>query len=214
MMRITGGRFSGRRLEHPKGPPIRTTQDRIRQNLFNLLADRVEGARVLDLFAGSGALGIEAFSRGAKEVTCVDRSGFAIRAIQENLKTLEIGTGYQNRKSVPGTKIRDRYPVPGSHPNPVTVIRSDAIQLLRRLHQRKAPPFDLVLLDPPYGRVWARKTLNALGRYAILSASGVVVVEHAKQDPLPSQIDEEASRLVSQRQERYGDTALTIYQRQ
>jgi len=205
-MRITGGRFSGRRLEHPKGPPIRTTQDRIRQNLFNLLADRVEGARVLDLFAGSGALGIEALSRGAKEVTCVDRSGFAIRAIRENLKTLEIGTRYQKQQSVPGTEL--------GKGEPVTVIRADAIQLLRRLHQRKAPPFDLVLLDPPYGRVWARKTLNALGRYAILSPSGVVVVEHAKQDPLPSQIDEEANRLVSQRQEQYGDTALTIYQRQ
>ena len=188
-MRITGGVWAGRRLQLPKGPHIRPTQDQVRQALFNLLGETIQGARILDLFCGSGALGLEALSRGASHVTFVDRSPFCIRAVGSNLEGLS--------------------PVTGS----TTLRRSDAIQAIRRLH-RAGEQFDLIFLDPPYGGNLARKTLIALSRYVIVSTAGWVIVEHDKRDPLSEEWSGEENRLISQRIERYGDTALTLYRRQ
>ena len=198
-MRITGGQFVGRTLQIPKGPRVRSTQDQVRQALFNLLGDRVKGARVLDLFCGSGAVGIEALSRGAVHVTFVDRSGFSVRATEANLKNLT---------SVPGTEkeIGTRYQVNARY----RVIRADAATAIGRL-ARAGELFDLVFLDPPYGRDLATKSLNALGACAIVFPSGCVVVEQDKRDPL---IELKPGRLAMQRIERYGDTALVIYTRQ
>lgn len=180
-MRVTGGRLAGRTLQIPKGPRIRTTQDQVRQALFNLLGERVEGARVLDLFCGSGAVGIEALSRGAAHVTFVDRSGFSVAAVRENLRRCQVD------------------------PTPL-VIRADAVSAIGRLH-RAGETFDVIILDPPYGRDLATKSLNALEACAIVSPSGWVIVEQDKRDPIPS-------GLSLQRVERYGDTALVIYARQ
>ena len=191
-MRVTGGELVGRRLQMPKGPSIRPTLEHVRQALFNLVGSRIRGAKVLDLFSGSGALGIEALSRGAAEVTFVDRSFFCIQAIEANLTSLSLDS---------------------LRPTPFTLLRTDAITAIRRL-SREEVPFDLVLLDPPYGKHLARKSLNALGRYAIVSKSGLVVAEHDKRDPLPPSIQGKEVSLFLQRTERYGDTVLTIYQRQ
>lgn len=202
-MRITGGRYAGRRLTVPKGPRIRETTDQTRKNLFNLLGDRVAGARVLDLFCGTGSLGLEALSRGAAHVTFVDHSQFCLAAVRENLGGLlgDTGRGTRVRRSL-GEGGRDTF-----------VIRADALNAIRRLGQR-GTLFDLIFLDPPYDRELARKSLNNLGRYAIVSPSGLVIAEHGKRDSLPASVEGEASRLVLQRQARYGDTALTIYQKQ
>ena len=191
-MRVTGGELLGRRLQMPKGPAIRPTLEHVRQALFNLVGSRIRGAKVLDLFSGSGALGIEALSRGAAEVTFVDRSFFCIQAIEANLTSLSLDS---------------------LRPTPFTLLRTDAITAIRRL-SREEVPFDLVLLDPPYGKHLARKSLNALGRYAIVSKSGLVVAEHDKRDPLPPSIQGKEMNLLLQRTERYGDTVLTIYVRQ
>ena len=187
-MRVTGGQLAGRMLHLPKGPRIRSTQDQVRQALFNILGERVKGARVLDLFAGSGGLGIEAISRGAKHATLIDRSGFCVRAIELNLKELLGAAAWEFS----------------------VFSKSDALSAIPRLAE-KGKPFDLVLLDPPYEGDLARKTLSALCRYAIVSRSGWVVVEHGKRDPPPPAVDGPAGRLVSQRVETYGDTALTFY---
>lgn len=190
-MRVTGGQFSGRRLEKPKGPPVRTTLDHVRQAIFNLVGERVTGARMLDLFAGSGALGIEALSRGAAHVTFVDRSGFCIQAIRANLENLGFST---------------------LDPSPFTLHRADALAAIRRLERQRAC-FDLIFLDPPYGGRLARNSLIALGRYAILTPLGLLVAEHDWRDSLPPEIKGAAGRLVRRQEKRYGDTALTFYER-
>ncbi len=197
-MRITGGRLAGRELVVPKGPRIRPTQDQVRQALFNLLGDAVKGARVLDLFSGSGALGIEALSRGASHITFVDRSGYCIEAVRANLEKL---VGSDSRKI-----LRGEDPL-------ASILRSDVGQALRRL-DREGRRFDLVFLDPPYGADLARKTLMALTRCAIVGPAGWVVVEGDKRDPLPADAASSGCRLVLQRLEQYGDTALALYRRQ
>jgi len=175
----------------PKGPPIRPTLDNVRQAIFNLLAARVQGARVLDLFSGTGALGIEALSRGASHVTFADRSFFCVKAIEENLSAL------------------------GIDPAHFDLVRAEMLTAIRRLRREsEGPRFDLVFLDPPYGHDLTRKTLIALAQYAIVSELGWVVAEHDKRDSLPPQFEGKEGRLVLQRQERYGDTALTFYERQ
>jgi 16S rRNA (guanine(966)-N(2))-methyltransferase RsmD len=185
-MRITAGEFAGRVIQAPKGPPIRPTSDQVRQALFNLLGGQVQGARVLDLFSGSGALGIEALSRQAAEVTFVDRSFFCVQAIEANLQALSVATSR------------------------CSVIRAEMLTAIRRLAREEAC-FDLVLLDPPYGHGLARKSLNALLQYAILSPAGLVVAEHDKRDSLPDQIEGKSGRLILKRRQRYGDTVLTFY---
>lgn len=151
------------------------------------------GARVLDLFSGSGALGIEALSRGAAQVTFVDRSLFCIQAIEANLNSLSLSSVLCPLTSV---------------------IRADALTAIRRLARELQAPFDVVLLDPPYGRGMARISLNALTQYAIVCPAGFVVAETDKRDSLPPQIEGKDSCLKLKSLRRYGDTALTVYERQ
>ena len=191
-MRVTGGEFTGRHFQVPKGPPIRPTLDHVRQAIFNLIGPRLAGAKVLDLFSGTGALGIEALSRGAAHVTFTDRSFFCIQAIQANLKEL----GFDERSS-----------------DPVTLIRGEMLTALRKL-RREGESFDLVLLDPPYGQHLARKSLNALCQYVIVPQAGWVIAEHDKRDPLPDAVEDGDVRFLLQRRVQYGDTALSIFERQ
>jgi 16S rRNA (guanine966-N2)-methyltransferase len=192
-MRVTGGQWAGRRLVIPKGPRIRPTRDQVRQALFNLLGERVIGARALDLFSGSGALGLEALSRGAAHVTFVERSGYCVEAIAANLKSL-LGSDPRGE-------------------NPFELLRGEALKAILKL-ARQGRVFDLILLDPPYGPDLARKTLIALARRAILAGEGWVVVEHDKRDPLPPDVGEGGGALTLQRAVEYGDTAVTLYRRQ
>lgn len=183
-MRITGGEYAGRVLAMPKGEKIRPTRTQVRQALFNILGDRVRGVRALDLFAGSGALGIESLSRGAAHATFVDRSGSCIRAIEENLRRLKVGSA--------------------------AILHADSIRAIQNLADANES-FDLVLLDPPYEADFARKTLSALCRCAIVSRVGWVVAEHAKREALPPEFEGPAGLLALQRIETYGDTAISFY---
>lgn len=119
-LRIIGGQWRGRRLEFPDVPELRPTPDRVRETLFNWLAPALPGARCLDLFAGSGALGIEALSRGAAEVVFVERHPVAVRALRENLVRL----------NARGARVE----------------QAEALVWLRR----PGTPFEIVLLDPPF----------------------------------------------------------------
>jgi 16S rRNA (guanine(966)-N(2))-methyltransferase RsmD len=154
-MRVIAGAFKGRRLEAPKWDGLRPTSDKLRETLFNVLAPRVAGARVLDGFAGTGAVGIEALSRGAAHVTFVEQDARAVALINRNLAACGVADRY--------AIIRARF--------------ADAATRVSGQH------FDLLFLDPPYGPDTMTTALEAAG--ALLHADGVLVIEHAKRDPAP-----------------------------
>jgi 16S rRNA (guanine966-N2)-methyltransferase len=155
MMRVVGGRLRGRNLAAPGSQAIRPTADRLRETLFNVLAhaygDPVSGARVLDLFAGTGALGIEAASRGAEFVLFIDEAAEARALVRENATTLGLGgTTRIFRRDV--TKLGPVYPI---------------------------EPFTLAFLDPPYAQGLAEKALASARDGGWLTADALVVVEEA-----------------------------------
>ena len=154
-MRVVGGNFRGRAIAAPKTPSIRPTADRLRESLFNILThaygDPVSGARVLDLFAGTGALGIEALSRGAAFTLFVDDGAEARALLRENVASLGLGgTSKVFRRDA--TKLGPAYPV---------------------------EPFSLAFLDPPYGKKLAENALVSARDGAWLKPAALVVVEEA-----------------------------------
>ena len=156
-MRVIAGTFRSRVLQSPRGIATRPTSDRLRETLFNVIAPRVAGARFADLYAGSGAVGIEAISRGAAEVFFAEKSEPALTAIRANLRTLGISTSFQVESGGTAT-------------------------LLKRL---RGQALDIVFLDPPYEDAEAyRTTLTALADGELLHADSLVVAEHAKRQPL------------------------------
>lgn len=161
-MRVIAGIAGGLKLTTPAGDTTRPTADRVKEALFSILesADAVSNARVLDLFAGSGALGIEALSRGAAHVTLVDTSRPALEALRKNLLH---------------TKFTDQ----------ATVINRDALHALEGLVHQQAR-FELILLDPPYHRGLLAKVLERLAD--VLAPAGLVVVEAAAREALPQQV--------------------------
>jgi 16S rRNA (guanine966-N2)-methyltransferase len=154
-MRVIAGQLRGRRLTAPKGQATRPTSDRVREALFSILGSRVAGARVLDLYAGSGALGIEALSRGAAAATLVDDAAAAVRAITANLEGVE------------GAEV----------------VRRDARAFLRTARD-EARQYDLVFLDPPYRQASAVGRTLAEPLAAVLAPGGLVVSESDRRTPL------------------------------
>ncbi|MDQ3069930.1 MAG: 16S rRNA (guanine(966)-N(2))-methyltransferase RsmD [Acidobacteriota bacterium] len=151
-MRVIAGRAKGRRLDSPTWDGLRPTSDRLRESLFNILAPRIEGARVLDGYAGTGAVGIEALSRGAAHVTFIEKDDRALKLIRANLERA-------------GMK-------PGE--NACTIIRAG---FLEGAGAWRNEPFDLVIIDPPYDDPALPEALGAAG--GVLSDDGLVVLEHA-----------------------------------
>jgi 16S rRNA (guanine966-N2)-methyltransferase len=183
-MRITGGVHRSRPLRAPKGVNTRPTSDRVREALFAILqADRVlDGARVVDLYAGTGALGLEALSRGARHATFVECARSALEALRANVAAL----GLEREARIV----------------PALVERS--VEILSR-----EGPFDLVLADPPYALVRTGEladTLGALVGRGFLAEDARVVVEHSRGDRSPS-----IEGLSVSDARRYGDTVLTLY---
>jgi len=154
-MRIVAGRLGGRRLLAPRGSATRPTSDRVREALFSILGN-VEGLRVLDLFAGSGALAIEALSRGAAAATLVDSSAAAVKVIRRNLELLQLDADVQ---------------------------KQDALRYLRAA-RISAPQYDLVLLDPPYGETISLGRELAAALPPVLAPSARVVAESDRRAPL------------------------------
>ena len=152
---MIAGSLKGRRLETPSWEGLRPTSDKLRETLFNVLASRIEGARVLDGFAGTGAVGIEALSRGAAHVTFVDSDGRAVQLIQRNLDHCRAG---------------DRY----------AIIRARFADAARRM---SAGSFGLVFLDPPYQSEDMAGILEAAA--PLVAPDGLVVLEHARRDVAP-----------------------------
>lgn len=176
-MRVTGGELRGRRIRVPRSAAVRPTADRVREALFARLGD-LDGVRALDLFGGSGALGIEALSRGASYVAFVERAVPVAAVLQANL--VELGLAGR------------------SH-----VVRGDAAGVVRRL-AAAGERFDLALLDPPYADPEsANRTLRALATSGILAPRATVVVEASRRHP-PQQVEE----LEAVDERRYGDTVI------
>jgi 16S rRNA (guanine966-N2)-methyltransferase len=179
-MRIIAGVFKGRRLAPVKGR-TRPTAAKVREAVFNILGFAVDGVRVLDLFAGTGALGIEALSRGAEAAIFVEDHPEALKALRRNLEDL----GLQSQ-----TKV---------WPLPVTT----ALKKMTAQGER----FGLAFLDPPYGGGKATGALQALASLDLLSPGAQVVVEHSRRDTLP----EASGRLRRTEVRRYGDTQVAFY---
>ncbi|MFA5115484.1 MAG: 16S rRNA (guanine(966)-N(2))-methyltransferase RsmD [Candidatus Omnitrophota bacterium] len=155
MMRIITGKNKGKLLRMPRG--IRPTQNKVRKALFDILGD-IGGLSFLELFAGSGAVGLEAASRGAGELALVEDEPGCISAIDRNIKSLNF-------------KSCRLYPVP-------------ALDAVKEFSRRKKE-FDIIFLDPPYYRGLAKKTLQILDAYDILAPNGIIIVQHFRKDILP-----------------------------
>jgi len=176
-VRVIAGTLRVRRLKAPTWDGLRPTSDKLRETLFNVVAPRVGGARVLDGYAGTGANGIEALSRGAAEVTFVENDRRAQELIAENLAHCGVQNG-------------------------CVIIRRDIEHALHGLHGQ--PPFDIILLDPPYDQ--CHYSVIAMAGN-VLSADGLLIVEHARRHATPAV----AGAVRRTRQVVSGDSALSFY---
>jgi len=187
-MRVIAGIYRSRILKSLKGLALRPTSDRLRETLFNVLGPGVPGARFVDLFAGTGAIGIEALSRGAAEVVFIENHPPAVNLIRRNLSSLEIRSGF-------------------------TVLSADTLrglEVLQSRQKREKPAFDYVFLDPPYAAAKEyERVLEFLGSADLLASSGIVVAEHSRKFNLP----EKAGALRRVRILRQGDAVLSFYRR-
>lgn len=182
-MRVIAGSFRSRTLQAPAGLATRPTSDRLRETLFNVLAPRIEGARFLDLYAGSGAVGIEALSRGANEVCFVEKAAPAIQVLRANLARLGLTQGLR-------------------------IVSASAAGFLR--NPGTSSPFDLVFLDPPYDAADEYAAiLGSLGgpAFGVLAEGAIVIAEHRRKDNL----DAEYGALNRTRLLQQGDAALSFY---
>jgi len=182
-MKIIGGEFRGRRLKTLKSVKMRPTPMRVKEALFNILGNRVVGSSFLDLYAGSGQIGVEALSRGAKEVIFVDNHPSAIRLIHANLGFLHSGKGLK-------------------------IPRNNVLKSLDNLSKEKKK-FDIIFLDPPYESRLVKNTLQTLAKSDILKTTTLIIAEHHKS----LDVDKGIGSLERVRQERYGDTILSFYKK-
>ena len=187
-MRVIAGTYRSRVLKSLRGAKLRPTSDRLRETLFNVLGPRIEGSRFVDVYAGTGAIGIEALSRGAAEVVFIEKHAPAANLIRRNLESLSITSG-------------------------ATILAVDALRGLEMLLARQeaeandAP--DFVFLDPPYAdENEYTRVLRFVSASSLLAPDGRVIIEHRRQFSLP----ESMGALHRARVLRQGDTALSFYQ--
>jgi len=185
-VRIIAGKYRSRILKSLKGLALRPTSDRLRETLFNVLGPGVVGSRFLDVFAGTGAVGIEALSRSAAHVTFIENHAPAAKLIRQNLDSLKTTTGY-------------------------TILAADAHTALQKLaarHTPSAPGFDYVFVDPPYAaHVDYARTLEFLATANFLAPDALVIFEHHHKFQLPEHFD----RLRRTRVLKQGDATLSFF---
>jgi 16S rRNA (guanine(966)-N(2))-methyltransferase RsmD len=188
-MRVIAGKYRSRILKSLKGTALRPTSDRLRETLFNVLGPNVSGSRFLDIFAGTGAVGIEAISRGATEVVFIENHAAAAVLIRRNLESIAITTGTQ-------------------------ILPLDALRALEKLatrHKPTAAPFHFVYVDPPYIKEDEyTRVLGFLGSAPFLSQGSLVTAEHRRTLELPQRF----GRLTQTRILRQGDASLSFFEYQ
>ena len=186
-MKIIGGEWRGRNFFIPEG--IRPTQNIVRKAIFDICGQELDGKICLDLFAGSGAMGLEALSRKAKKVVFVEKDEHCLGIL---LKNIELFGGELTPESV------KRY----------EILRLDGFAAVKHLYKEKRE-FDMVIIDPPYGRDLGKKALKVFSAYDILHPNCVVIIEHHRRDFLP----EQAGELTLSKRRTYGTTSVSIFQK-
>lgn len=183
-MRVIAGKYRGRKLKSPPSLQTRPTSDRLRETLFNVLAPRIEVARFLDLCAGTGAVGIEALSRGARHVTFVDQSRRMCALIEENVRALPIGA------------------------QEFEIVTSEATKFLASRAKKRTQPFELIFFDPPYESDY-EAVLSYFSEQGsvLLEKEGLLVVEHQKK----RELSEEFGVLQRYRVLKQGDSVLSFF---
>ncbi|SPU11858.1 putative methyltransferase [Niallia circulans] len=180
-MRVVSGKNKGIPLKAVPGNSTRPTTDKVKEAIFNMIGPYFQGGEGLDLFAGSGGLGIEALSRGLDLVIFVDKEGKAIHTIKENLSICKLNSQAE-------------------------VYRNNADRALKAL-QKREKRFDYIFLDPPYKKQQLEKILTFIDEAGLLKEDGVIVCEHGSEISLP----EAVSRLQQVKHEKYGIIAVSIY---
>ena len=180
-MRVISGLFKGRKLEPIKIRGIRPTSDRVKEALFSILSNDIEGSIFLDLFAGSGSIGIEAYSRGASKVIFVDSNVESFKVLQQNLNKLSLKED-------------------------IELHNADYKMAIKKLGLR-GEKFDIIFIDPPYGENLSIDAINEINKNDIIDENGLIVVEHSVKEPMPKSINiyELHKRKV------YGNTQLSFY---
>jgi 16S rRNA (guanine966-N2)-methyltransferase len=181
-MRVIAGKFKSRPLRSLRGLALRPSSDRLRETLFDILGPTVEGSLIVDVFAGTGAVGIEALSRGAREVFFIEKHAAAAELVRRNLQSLGIERGAE-------------------------VLAVDAVRGLEVLAARHLVA-DFIFLDPPYKKADAyERVLDSLDSSHLLAPEGWIIVEHARRNSLPGRLVRlECTRVLEQ-----GDAALSFY---
>ena len=164
-MRIITGLFKGAKLKTLKGDSVRPTLDRVKESIFSILEnlfkasdfefEAIENKKVLDLFSGTGNLGLESLSRGASSITFVDKSTLSLNVLKDNIESL---------------KVKDK----------CQVIKSDSVKFIDRITDK----FDLIFLDPPYNQGFVKIILNKIDKNEILNINGIIVIEHSKHEEI------------------------------
>jgi 16S rRNA (guanine966-N2)-methyltransferase len=180
-LRVIAGEYKGRRLDPIEGTDIRPTSDKVKEALFNILGDAVIDSTFLDLFGGTGGIGIEALSRGARHVVFIDSNSRSIKVLRGNLKRLD---------------IKDC----------VEVYNADYSTAIRKLY-KCGKRFDIIYIDPPYGIGLAESALKEIDKNPVLSQTGLIVVEHDSKENMPQKV----GRLYLYRFKKYGNTVLSFY---
>lgn len=182
-MRVVAGTAGGLKLITRDSEDTKPTLDRVKEAMFSMLSPYLNGATVLDLFSGSGALGIEALSRGAARCVFCDKSKACCDIIEKNLES---------------TGLADK----------ATVLRGDFTGILKTL-KMQGEIFDMVLLDPPYNRGFEREAMLLLARYCLCSPEAIVLCEHAFQDKMPEQCGE----FSLMKDKKYGTVGVSVYEK-
>jgi len=180
-VRIISGKFKGHKLVSFDEDHIRPTTDRVKESVFNIISGYIESARVLDLFSGTGSLGLEAYSRGASSVEMVEINPKSIKIIQKNLERLKITDG-------------------------IKILKRDAVEFVKKY---EGEPYDIILIDPPFPLKICLSILEEIDRSRVANNHTRIVIEHSKQEPLPSEIG--TLRCIDTRS--YGDKLAAFYEK-
>ncbi len=180
-LRVIAGEFRGRRLDRIEGMEIRPTSDKVKESLFNILGETVIDSSFLDLFGGTGGIGIEALSRGAKHVVFIDSSIKSIKVLKGNLEHMKIQEGAE-------------------------VYNTDYETAIKKLHINNKQ-FDIIFIDPPYSKGMAQNALVCIAANPILADDGLIIAEHDTKDAMPDKV----GNLVLYRVKQYSNTSLSFY---
>lgn len=180
-MRVIAGDYRGRRLDPIEGMDIRPTSDKVKGSLFNILGASVIDSVFLDLFGGTGGVGIEALSRGADHVVFIDTDIKSIKVLKGNLEHLNINDN-------------------------VEIFNTDYSTAISKLYNNNKF-FDIIFIDPPYSVGLAQNALAEIDKHPILAQSGLIIVEHDSRDEMPSSL----GKLYMYRSKQYGNTTLSFY---